>query len=434
MCLTPVPVWLILGIALVIAPAASIRDTRKSIILKVIWPAYVNADSPSLRLECSFNRFRTDLVSVNELAIFRSDIGGGGEPEMVAKVTSANLTYGLNESDISAFGQVQNNAKSTLFVSYTSNTEGYCQTYTCVAKGLKASGEEVSIYRPVKAKGMNNMPCKSGHRARVPGPELGGRCSDCCVASETVQAQSETIKSLENEVEECSAVIPEVKNNRMKIELLSDEISQLSLKLDSEASADSSVLTPQDNEKVENFGRKVDELQKLIDAVSDENRGFRKILSIDVTLYEVSNIVSGRVYAVSKSEEMQDKRTIEKSCHQIGGYVAKIDDEAEQMFLINFFKMIGNYKYYIRAKNNEDNSVELIREEPVSIERWTSGRSGSRENMRLVLGEKKDCVQAKSGLINVECGQLSKFVCEVPLVEEKKVDNIQSVKAMPVPY
>ncbi|GFO33870.1 hypothetical protein PoB_006037500 [Plakobranchus ocellatus] len=174
--------------------------------MKVIWPAYVNAESPSLRLECSFNRFRTDLVSVNELGIFRSDIGGGGEPEMVAKVTAANLAYGLNESDISASGQILNNAKSTLFVSYTSNTEGYCQTYSCVAKGLKANGEEVSIYRPVKAKGMNNMPCKSGHRARVPGPELGGRSSDCCVASETVQAQSEAIESLENEVEECSAV------------------------------------------------------------------------------------------------------------------------------------------------------------------------------------------------------------------------------------
>ncbi|GFN78874.1 hypothetical protein PoB_000538000 [Plakobranchus ocellatus] len=395
-----------------------------------MWPAYVNAESPSLRLECSFNRFRTDLVSVNELGIFRSDIGGGGEPEMVAKVTSANLTYGLNESDISASGQLQNNTKSNLFVSYTSNTEGYCQTYSCVAKGLKANGEEVSIYRPVKAKGMNNMPCKSGHRSKVPGRELGGRSSDCCVASEKVQAQSEAIESLENEIEKWSVVLPEVRNNYMKIELLRVQISQL----ENQASAESSIVTPQDNEKLENVGRRFDDLQKLVDAVSDENRGFRKILSIDVTLYEVSNIVSGRVYAVSKSEEMKHKRTIEKSCHQIGGYVAKIDDDAEQMFLINFFKMIGNYKYYIRAKNNEGNFVELTIGEPVSTERYAPGLARSNEEPRIVLGEKKDCVQAiQSGLINVECGQLSKFVCEVPMVEEEQVDNSQSGEAMIVP-
>ncbi|GFO33864.1 hypothetical protein PoB_006036900 [Plakobranchus ocellatus] len=437
MCLTPVPAWLILGVTLVIAPAASIRDTRKSIILKVIWPAYVNAESPSLRLECSFNRFRTDLVSVNELAIFRSDIGGGGEPEMVAKVTSANLTYGLNESDISASGLLKNNAKSTLLVSYISNTEGYCQTYSCVAKGLKANGEEVSIYRPVKAKGMNNMPCKSGHRARVPGRELGGRSSDCCVASETMQAQSEAIESLENEVEECSAVIPEVKNNTIKIDVLRDQISQLSVKLDSDqAHADSFALTPQDNDKFGNFGRRFDELQKLVHAVSDENRGFRKILSIDVTKYDVSNIVSGRVYAVSKSEEIQDKRSIENSCHLIGGYVAKIDSMVDKMFVIDFLKMIGNYRYYFGAKNEKtgSNFVEIKSEKPVPMEQKTPGRSRSRVNVRIVRVKTKDCGQAiQSDQIKRECGQLSKFVCEVPLVEEEKVDNIQSVEAVPVP-
>ncbi|GFO33790.1 C-type lectin [Plakobranchus ocellatus] len=432
MCLTPVPAWLILGVALVIATAASVplRDTRKSTILKVIWPAYVNAESPSLRLECSFNRFRTDLVSVNELAIFRSDIGGAAKPEMVATISPTNLTYGLNESDISASGQIQNNAKSSLFVSYTSNTEGYCQTYTCVAKGLKANGEEVSIYRPVKAKGMNNMPCKQAHRARVPGRELGGRSSDCCVASETVQAQSEAIENLENEVEECSAVIPEVKNNGIEINVLRDQINRLSVKLDSnQASGESSGVSPHDTANLESFRRKVDELQNLVHAVSDENRGLRKILSIDVTKYDVSNIANGRVYAASKTEEMQDMRNIERSCDLIGGYVAEIDSVAEQMLLTNFLKMTGNDGYYIGANDmqQEGTFVQFNSRKPASNVQWALGHPK-------VQGENEDCVQATlSGLKNLECGQPSKFVCEVPVVEENSADNFQSGSGMLAP-
>ncbi|GFO33858.1 collectin-10 [Plakobranchus ocellatus] len=429
MCLTPVPAWLILGLTLVIASSASVPliDSRKSITLKVIWPAYVNADSPSLRLKCSFNRFRTDLVSVNELRIFRSDIEGAGEPEMVAKVTSANLTYGLNESDISTSGQIQNNIKSTLLVSYTSNTEGYCQTYSCVAKGLKANGEEVSIYRPVKAKGMNNMPCKKAHRARVPGRELGGRSSDCCVASETVQAQSEAIESLENEVEECLAVIPEVKNNGIEINALRDEINQLSVKLDSnQASGESSGVFPYDIAKLESLDRKVDELQNLVHVLSDENRGFRKILSIDVTKYDVSNIVSGRVYAVSKTEEMEDMRNISKSCDLIGGYVAEINNVGEQMLLTNFLKMIGNYRYYIGANDmeREGTFVQFKSRKPAPNVQWAPRHPK-------VQGENEDCVQATPfGLKNVECGQLSKFVCEVPVVEENNAADFQPGEEM----
>ncbi|GFO04904.1 hypothetical protein PoB_003140900 [Plakobranchus ocellatus] len=73
----------------------------------------------------------------------------------------------------------------------------------------------------------------------------------------------------------------------------------------------------------------------------------RKIPSIDVTKYDVSNIANGRVYAVSKTEEMQGMRNIERSCDLIGGYVAEIDSVAEQMFLTNFLQMTSNYGYYI---------------------------------------------------------------------------------------
>ncbi|GFO37214.1 hypothetical protein PoB_006371900 [Plakobranchus ocellatus] len=227
------PVWLVFGFLLV--TAAAVKDTFKSVRLRAIKPTNVNSDSPSLKIVCDFDRNRAKLANVSELAIFRFDIGGGGKQEMVAEITTDNLTYGLSESEISASGIIRNEDKSRyiLSVTYASNTDGYCHSYSCKATGLRENGEELSLTRPIKVKGVNGSLCKSKGPASVSVTELQEKIEECCVSSEAVQAHTKAIDSLEQGVSKCSAVIPNVENNEIEIEDLREQISNLSVELNS---------------------------------------------------------------------------------------------------------------------------------------------------------------------------------------------------------
>ncbi|GFO33871.1 collectin-11 [Plakobranchus ocellatus] len=114
---------------------------------------------------------------------------------------------------------------------------------------------------------------------------------------------------------------------------------------------------------------------------------------------------------------MQDLMHIGEFCHLIGGYAAEIDNVGEQMLLTNFLQMTGNYGYYIGANDmpNEGYFVQLYSRKPASNVQWAPGHPN-------LPGENEDCVQAtQAGLINVECGQLSKYVCEIPVLEEEEI-------------
>ncbi|GFO06687.1 mannose-binding protein a [Plakobranchus ocellatus] len=354
---------------------SKIRYANKAVRVNVIKPKIVNPDSPSLEVKCTFDRSRTNIVTVSELEIVRFDIGGGGKREMVAEITSANLTYGLSQSEISASGKIQNDATSDLVISYTSNTDGYCQLYSCMAKGIQANGQEVSIYRPLKVRGVNGSLCKSKHPVKVP---ASGN-EECCVSSEALQAQNQSIESLEVEVQKCSAVIPEVTNNGIEIEELRERMSNLS---------------------------------KELHQVKQENQGFMNIFSVNRNEFDVSSLFNGRVYAVRKQKAVFRLEVMNLICKSLGGYVVEFDGKEEQKFVTFFLKSVGIYIHYLGAtdEESEGNFVYLTSQKPVENVVWTTDRPISK-------GPSKNCIVITlTGLANVVCNEPSRIVCEIPVM------------------
>ncbi|GFN98050.1 collectin-10 [Plakobranchus ocellatus] len=401
--------WLFLGVVLIIAISSARGAPFRPFLLKAIKPKYVNSDSPSLELQCTFDRQRTNLVSVNQLEMYRLDIGRKEKSEMMAKIEGADLVYGFDQSNISASGQISNDTKSTLAVSYTSNTDGYCQVYVCVAKGLKENGEEESISRSRTVKGMNNTHCEKPSRPKVRGKGFNERIQECCVSSETVQAQATAIESLEEEMEECSALNPEVRNSFREIEELREEITKLSAESNGMENNATIFAFDEFDDRLKILTERVDSLESLTNGLRVMARGYKKIFSIDTNKYTVSSMYSNSVYAVHMSEENYDLPMINNLCYGLGGRVAEIDDKYEQMFVGDFVKRLGNYGYYIGANDvkSEGSFVQFDSNNPVPDLKWEQGQPKSP-------GTNEDCVQiTESGLVNVECGQLSRFVCEV---------------------
>ncbi|GFO06685.1 collectin-11 [Plakobranchus ocellatus] len=415
MSCTFTPVWFLLGFLLFAGAAALQKDTSKSIRLNAVNPEFVQPDSAPLNIQCTFDISRTNLVKVVELSISRLDIGGNGEKEMMAEVSPANLTYGLSQSDISASGQIKNDAKSTLFVSYVSNTDGYCKTYSCLAKGFKANGQEASIFRPIKVKGVNGSLCKSKLPAKVPVYTSEERNAECCVSSEALQAQNKSIESLEVEVQKCSAVIPEVSDNRIDIEELHEEVSNLSTALNNIENVTSDLVVDV-REKLNKFSKSIRKLDFHINYLLVQSRGLLRVLTIDVTRFYVSNILGNSVYSVSKSERALNLRSMNAICRLTGGFVLEFEHLGEQFFVADFIKSLGPGEYYIGANDveTEGTFVYYNSGKPVTNVLWAEGEPKSS-------GENEDCVQlTRSGLKNVSCGRVAKVICKTRLFSQKK--------------
>ncbi|GFO30341.1 hypothetical protein PoB_005684600 [Plakobranchus ocellatus] len=412
--MTLTPVWLAFGFLLV--TAAAVKDTFKSVRLRAIKPENVNSDSPSLKIVCDFERYRANLTNVSELAMYRFDLGGGGKQEMMAEITTANLTYGLSDLEISASGIMRNEEKSRyiLSVTYASNTDGYCHSYSCKATGLRGNGEELSLTRSIKVKGVNGSLCKSKNPASVPVTELQEKIEECCVSSEAVQAHTKAIDSLEKGVSKCSAVIPDVENNEIEIEDLREQISNLSVELSSIQKKQAvDVGSDLQEEKLVNLSSRVEYLESTVIKLERTSRIFLKLFSINKNDFDVSSIYRNQVYAVGKQEGIYSLTTLNSMCKHAGGHIVEFSDKFEQMFVTFFLKTTGQHVYYLGASDSasEGNFVYYYSRKPVQNVMWEGGKLTNR-------GPYKNCLNIDpNGLSNIACNQPSKVVCEIPLVQ-----------------
>ncbi|GFO30340.1 leca_4 protein [Plakobranchus ocellatus] len=411
--MTLTPVWLVLSFLLV--TAAAVKDTYESVKLRAIKPKNVNSDSPSLNIVCDFDRNKAKLVSVSELAMYRFDIGGGGKQEMMAEITTGHLTYGLSESEISGSGIIRNEDKSRymLSVTYASNTDGYCHSYSCKATGLRENGEELSLTRSIKVKGVNGSLCKSKGPANVPVTKLQEKIEECCVSSEAVQAHTKAIDSLEKGVSKCSAVIPDVENNEIEIEDLREQISDLSVALSSiqkKQAADGG--SDLQEKKLGNLTGRVENLERASIGLEQAIRIFLKLFSINKNYFDVSSVYKGNVYAVGKQEGIFSLASLSSKCKNTGGHIVEFDNKDEQMFVTFFLKTTGQHVYYLGASDSasEGNFVYYYSHRPVKNVIWEGGKLTNQ-------GPLKNCLSIEpNGISNIACNQPSKAVCEIPLM------------------
>ncbi|GFO33852.1 collectin-11 [Plakobranchus ocellatus] len=384
-------VWLLL--AFWPDTAAAIQRGMK---LKASKPEYVVSDSTSLSIKCTFGMAGSKLATLKGLELYRSNINDGGNQEKMADVTSQNLAYGLSQSDISASGQIQEDALSGLYVQYTSNTDGYCRRYSCVAKGLGGNSEELSVSRSIKVKGVNGSLCSKSRQA-----------NECCVSSEAVQVQEEAIERLEDEVDEFSTVLQTVKNSEIEIEELREQVSNLTSVPDAfqNCENDLELLKKQFSEF---SAQALGELERL----SQISSGYGLIFSIDRTQYDVSTLYKKSVYLASRSMARFALEKMNQKCKEYKGYLVEFSDLDEQNFVKGFLRTLGTNKYFTGANDvdSEGNFVYYSSGKPVVNVKWMA------ENPK-VPGDDEDCVQIfPPGLINDRCNAFSRFVCEVPIL------------------
>ncbi|GFN93792.1 C-type lectin domain family 4 member f [Plakobranchus ocellatus] len=364
--------------------------------LKASKPKYVVSDSPSLGIRCTFGRIGAKLATLKGLELYRININGGGKREKIADVTSENLTYGLSQSDISATGQIQEDALSSLYVQYTSNTDGYCRGYSCVAKGVGGNGKKRSVHTSIKVKGVNGTLCSKSRQA-----------NECSVSSEAVQAQEEAIKKLEDEMGEFSTVLQTMKNSEAEIEELREQVSNLTSVPDAFQECENDIELLKKNFS-EFFVETLGELKRL----SQISSGYGLIFSIDRTRYDVSTIYKKNIYLATRMIGKFTLQEMNQTCTETKGYLVEFSDLDEQNFVKGFLRTLGTNKYFTGANDvdNEGNFVYYTSGKPVVNVKWMAGNPK-------VPGDNEDCVQIfPPGLINVNCDTFSRFVCEVPIL------------------
>ncbi|GFO01992.1 mannose-binding protein c, partial [Plakobranchus ocellatus] len=336
----------------------------------------------------------TSLEKVTKLEIIRYD-SKSRKRELVAEVDTAKVTYGLSQSAIKASGQIQDEGKSNLAVSYSSNTDGYYKTYTCVATGLTRDGKEMSIFNSKKVKGSALV------SSQPPNSEK------CCQSAEAVQAQAETIKSLEEAVQNISAAIADVENKGLELNELHEQVRNIST-LEEDVQNNKVTLEG----ILPKISLTYQKLMKTIRYYARRSFGFEWYLAIDRLQYDVSSIYNGKAYFASKSPGNFPFDQMEQMCATFHGHLVEFDYHGEQMRVEMFLKTIGDYEYYTGAndQDNEGTFVYYASKRPVTGVRWMTGSPISG-------GEDEDCVQIKeNGLVNVRCDRPSRFVCELQVL------------------
>ncbi|GFO47504.1 hypothetical protein PoB_007400900 [Plakobranchus ocellatus] len=147
-----------LGLMLIclVAVSAQQEDTYNSIKLNEILP---RRSGGSLQIKCSFNGARARIRSVRSLAI---EVGGDEEYTQVAAVTPEQVTYGEDITGVTASGKVGRRSKAQLRITYASATEGYCQSYRCVAEGVSGRRRRTqlrSIYKTIQVNAIDGGSC-----------------------------------------------------------------------------------------------------------------------------------------------------------------------------------------------------------------------------------------------------------------------------------
>ena len=144
-------------------------------------------------------------------------------------------------------------------------------------------------------------------------------------------------------------------------------------------------------------------------------RQFR-LLRIDRSRYDVSDIYSDSVYAVSKSVGPFSIASDNNYCAMSGGYLVEIDDLQEYNLVLKLVSNIGGAEDFLTGGNDihsEGHFVYYHSKKPVPRLPWKPGQPNNYDGVDDCMG-----IQLNDRLLNDRpcySGWSGKYVCEIPL-------------------
>ena len=312
----------------------------------------------------------------------------------------------LEEADVSVVGDLSSEPLTTphlelIWRSYTASSR---QVFKCVANGMDSDGQAASVSTTVQVGAMDAGCCYKMDKLSTELTGLSDKMGATLNLTGEVASQIISLNTLFGNMEALFTTA----DGRVitQIQSLANKFEKLEGKFDD--------VYGRNSPRMQTLTDKMEELQKKLNSLEQNiNLQFR-LSGIDKGRFDVSSVYEGRVYLVSKAEEVFNIARANNYCRESGGYLVELDDGQEYQFVFNLVSTIRGANSFWTGGNDieeEGTWVYYNSKKPVPQLSWSGGQP---DNM----GGHEDCMEIRlnfGGLNDWLCNQPGKFICEIPI-------------------
>ncbi|RUS83253.1 hypothetical protein EGW08_008976 [Elysia chlorotica] len=355
---------------------------------------------------CSLEPSLVSMDTVDSLRIYGSKPNSKKQDlQTLASVdrwdSNPRLLNSLSSDDVSVDGFLGFGAnRSELVLSWTSPSMPEHQRFKCSARGIDQSGQTVTISELVNVNSQQFC-----HATNL--DPIVDKIDNFAVPFNNMNT---VLNKVENRLDNLNHAFNDSSHDRNDIVLsaLQGLQQEVNRKLDK---AEKYTATHM-NDFSQFLNGLSDTMQSLQQALDSQASRMKSLEARHV--FDVSGEFRGKHYLASKQASTFNITEVDKTCESYGGYIAEIDDQAENDFVFNFVKTVGPRQKYAVGNNDIDEEGKYVfyhSKKPVVFSKWIKNEpNNDRGN--------EDCVGIYvqyDGLNDFPCDHVLNFICEVKL-------------------
>ncbi|GFN76347.1 collectin-11 [Plakobranchus ocellatus] len=168
-------------------------------------------------------------------------------------------------------------------------------------------------------------------------------------------------------------------------------------------------------EKIDSIDSQLREMSEKLETFK-KNLNFQiKMMAIDKSRFDVSNVSKNRVYLASKVQAAFKIQAANEACKSSGGYLVEFDDDEEYRFVYDFLHRTGGANTFWTGGNDIEKEGQFVYFNSKKLVPSLTGWSHEQPDNA---NDNEDCMEIRlnyEGFNDWTCDESGKFVCEVEL-------------------